>query len=139
MVPICLDHTFAQTPNLHSHTALIEQFHATSSSNKHAVIIMGRYHFYDESPNEYSFMDEGLGLTTDKSNFYQYDFYYDLEELQEPADPSMMDDDSISDMQLPTLQRWSYFLCNSPSQRDDEMFTAYPDLIAICNQLRSRT
>jgi hypothetical protein len=26
---------------------------------------MGRYHIYDKSPNEYSFMDENLGLTTD--------------------------------------------------------------------------
>jgi hypothetical protein len=60
------------------------------SSKKHAAIKMGRYHFYDESPNDYSFMDEDLGLTTDESNFDQDDFYYDLEELQEPADPSMM-------------------------------------------------
>jgi hypothetical protein len=36
---------------------------------------MGRYHFYDESPNEYSFTDEDLGLTTDELNFDQYNFY----------------------------------------------------------------
>jgi hypothetical protein len=55
---------------------------ATSS---HSLINMGRYHFYNESPNEYSFTDEDLGLTTDESNFDQYDFYYNLEhqELQE--------------------------------------------------------
>jgi hypothetical protein len=35
----------------------------------HSVTDMGRYHFYDKSPNEYSFMDEDLGLTTDESNF----------------------------------------------------------------------
>jgi hypothetical protein len=45
---------------------------------------MVRYHFYDESPNKYSFTDEDLGLTTDESNFDHYDFYYNLEELQEP-------------------------------------------------------
>jgi hypothetical protein len=56
---------------------------------------MGKYYFYNESPNEYSFMDEDLGLTTDNSNFDQNDFYNKLEELQEPADPSMMDGDSI--------------------------------------------
>jgi hypothetical protein len=66
-------------------------------------------HFYAKSPNEYSFTDEDLGLTTDEPNFDQYNFYYDLEELQEPADPSMADDDSISDMQSPTSERWSYF------------------------------
>ena len=109
----------------------------TPSSNKHVVINMGRYHFYDESPNEYSFTDEDLGLTTDESNFDQYNFYYDLEELQEPADPSMMDDDSISDMQSPTSQRWSYFLCNAPAQCDEEMFTAYPDLIAYATNLEA--
>jgi hypothetical protein len=47
-------------------------------------------------------MDEDLGLNTDKSDFDQYNFYYDQEELQKPADPSMMDDDSISDIQSPT-------------------------------------
>jgi hypothetical protein len=47
-------------------------------------------------------MDEDLGLTTDESDFDQYNFYYDLEELQEPADPSMTGNDSISAMQLPT-------------------------------------
>jgi hypothetical protein len=66
-------------------------------------------HYYAKSPNEHSFTDEDLGLTTDETNFDQYNFYYDLEELQEPADPSMADDDSISDMQSPTSERWSYF------------------------------
>jgi hypothetical protein len=76
MVPIwCLDHTFAQNHYLHLHTALIKWSHATPSSNKHVVINMGRYHFYDESPNEYSFTDEDLGLTTDEPNFDQYNFY----------------------------------------------------------------
>jgi hypothetical protein len=46
MVPICLDHTFDQTPNLHSNTALIAWLHMKPSSIKHAVINMGRYHFY---------------------------------------------------------------------------------------------
>jgi hypothetical protein len=83
MVPIHLDHTFAQTPDLHLHTASTVWFHITPLSNKHVVIKMGRYHFYDKSPNEYFFTDEDLGLT----NFDQYNFYYDLEDLQEPADP----------------------------------------------------
>jgi hypothetical protein len=55
MAPIRLDHAFTQNPDLHLHTALIDHFHVTPSSNKHLVIKMGRYHFYDESPNEYSF------------------------------------------------------------------------------------
>ena len=100
MVPICLDHTFAQNPNLHSHTALFDHFHAMPSSSKHLAINMGRYHFYNESPNEYSFTDEDLGLTTDESDFDHYDFYYNLEELQETS--PKMDDDTISNMQSPT-------------------------------------
>jgi hypothetical protein len=36
-------------------------------------------------------MDEDHGLTTDKFDFDQYDFYDNLEELQEPADLSLMD------------------------------------------------
>ena len=81
MIPIGLDHTFDQTPSIWTiHltrpltsicTALIESFHIMPSSNKHAVINMGRYHFYDKSPNEYCLMDEDLSLTTDKSNFDQ--------------------------------------------------------------------
>jgi hypothetical protein len=47
---------------------LIDHFHAASSSSKHSAINMGRYHFFDESPNDYNFMDEDLGLTTDKSD-----------------------------------------------------------------------
>jgi hypothetical protein len=66
---------------------------------KHLIINMWTYHFYDEFPNEYSFIDEDLGLTTDKSNFDQYDFYCNLEELQEPP---KTDNDTISNMQLPT-------------------------------------
>jgi hypothetical protein len=84
MVPICLDHTFTQYPDLHLHTTLIDHFHATPSSSKHSVINMGRYHFYNESPHEYSFTDEDLGLSTDEPDFDQYDFYYNLEDLQEP-------------------------------------------------------
>ena len=58
---------------------------------------MGRYHFYNESPNKYRFTDEDLGLTTDESDFDQYDFYYNLEELHEPP---KMDDDTIIGGQL---------------------------------------
>jgi hypothetical protein len=47
-------------------------------------------------------MDEDLGLTIDESDFDQYDFYYNLEELQEPP---KMDDDTLSCMQSPTSQR----------------------------------
>jgi hypothetical protein len=54
------------------------------ASSKHFVINMEKYHFYDQSPNEYSFTDDDLGLTTDESNFDQYSFYYNLEELQKP-------------------------------------------------------
>jgi hypothetical protein len=61
----------------------------------------------DESPNVYSFTDKDLGLSTDEPNFDQYDFYYNLEDLQEPP---KMDDEVISNMQLPTSQKWSYYL-----------------------------
>ncbi len=92
--------------------------------------IWGNIISINESPNEYSFMDQDLGLTTEECNFDQYNFYYDLEELQKPADCSMMDDDSISDMQSPTSQRWICFLCNTPAQCNDKMSTTYPDLVA---------
>jgi hypothetical protein len=50
----------------------------------------------------------------------------------------MADDDSISDMQSPTSERWSYFWCNSPAQCHEEMFsTAYPDLIAYATNLEA--
>jgi hypothetical protein len=71
---------------------LIDHSHSIPSSSKHSVINMGRYHFYNESPNEYSFIDEDLGLSSDESDFDQYDFYYNLEELQEPP---KMDDDRL--------------------------------------------
>jgi hypothetical protein len=73
-------------------------------------------------------MGEDLGLSTDVPKFDQYNFYYDQEELQKPADPSMTNGDFISNIQLPTLQRCSYFLHSSPTLRDDEMSIAYPDL-----------
>ena len=92
MVPIFLDDTFAQNPGLHVHTVLIDHFHVAPSSNKHLLIKMGRYHFYNESPKEYRFRDKDLGLTTDKSYLDQYDFYYNLEEFQEPPET---DDDTI--------------------------------------------
>jgi hypothetical protein len=112
VVPIHFDHTFTQKPDLHSHTAFIDCLHAAPSSNKHPVINMGTYHFYDESPNEYSIMDEDLGLTIDESDFDQYDFYYNLEELQEPP---KTDDDTLSCMQSPTSQKCSSFLCKQCS------------------------
>jgi hypothetical protein len=90
--------------------------------------------FFNESPNEYSFMDEDLGLTTDEPNFDQYDFYYNLEELQEPP---KMDDDTFSYMQSPTSQKWSYFLHDAPAQCDEEMFTTYPNLIAYATNLEA--
>ncbi len=82
MVPICLDHTFAQTPNLHLHTALTEW------SNKHAVINMGNIiSLMSQLMNTASWMKI---LVWSLMSFDQYDFYYDLEELQEPANPSAM-------------------------------------------------
>jgi hypothetical protein len=62
---------------------------------------MRRYNFYDESTNEYSVINEDLGLSTDESNFDTYDFYYNEEELNTPP---KMDYDTISNLQLPTLQ-----------------------------------
>jgi hypothetical protein len=104
------------------------------SSSKYLAINMGRYHFYHESLNEYSFMDEDLGLTTDKSNFDHYDFNYNLEELQEPP---KTDNDTISNMQSPTLQKWSYFLQDAPVQYDEEMFAANPNLIVYATDLEA--
>jgi hypothetical protein len=47
-------------PDLHLHMTLLDRFHAMPSSSKHSAISMGRYHFYEESPNEYSFTNEDL-------------------------------------------------------------------------------
>jgi hypothetical protein len=60
--------------------------------------------------------NKDLGLTIHKSEFDQYNLFYVLEAFQRPADPSMTVDDSVSDMWLPTSQRWSYFLCNVLAQ-----------------------
>jgi hypothetical protein len=107
MVPICLDHTFTQYPDLCLHTTLIDSFQAISPSHKHSAINMGRYHFYNESPNEYSFMNEDLGLPTDESNIVTYDLYYNEEELNTPP---KIDDDTIPNLQSLTLERWDPFL-----------------------------
>jgi hypothetical protein len=68
-------------------------------------------YWFDKMDNFYttasSFTDEDLGLSTDEPNFDQYDFYYNLEDLQEPP---KTDDDTISNMQSPTWQKWSYYL-----------------------------
>jgi hypothetical protein len=88
------------------------------SSSKHLAINIGRYSFYDESPNEYSFTNEDLGLSTNESDFDMYDFYYNVEELKTPP---KMDDDTISNLQSPTLQRWSSFLLIGPNQKNPEL------------------
>jgi hypothetical protein len=49
----------------------------------------------------------------------------------------MMDGDFISNIQLPTSQRWSYFLCSTPALHEDEMSIAYPDLIAYATNLEA--
>jgi hypothetical protein len=54
MVPIHLDHTFTQYTNLHLHSTLFDCLLAIPTGRKHSVINMGRYNFYDESPNEFS-------------------------------------------------------------------------------------
>ena len=48
-----------------------------------------------------------------------------------------MDDDTISNMQSPTSQKWSYFLWDAPAQCDEEMSTAYPNLIAYATDLEA--
>ncbi len=95
---------------------------------------MGRYYFNNKPPNEYSFTDEDLGLSTNEPNFDQYDFYYNLEELQEP---SKMDDATISKMQSPTSQKWSCYLRDTPVQCDEEMSATYPNLIAYATDLEA--
>jgi hypothetical protein len=104
------------------------------SSSKHLAINIGRYSFYDESPNEYSFTNEDLGLSTNESDFDMYDFYYNVEELKTPP---KMDDDTISNLQSPTSQRWSSFLLIGPNQCDEDMSTAYPNLIAYATNLEA--
>jgi hypothetical protein len=94
-----LGHTFAKCPNLHLDTTLLDHFHATPSSSKHSAINMGRYLFYDESPNEYSFTNEDLWLSNDESGFDTYDFYYNVMELQTPP---KMDNDILSNLQSPS-------------------------------------
>jgi hypothetical protein len=73
MVPICLDHTFAQNPDLHSHTALFDHFQPCHAFQQQSLLrssIWGDIISMTSLPmNQYSFMDEDLGLTTDKSNF----------------------------------------------------------------------
>jgi hypothetical protein len=108
MAPFCLDHTFTQYRALHWHTTLIDHFHAMPSNSKHLAINMeGYYPFHNESPKEYSFTNEDLGLSTNKSDFDTYDFYYN-EELNTP--PKMDNDTTISNLQSPTLPRWGSFL-----------------------------
>jgi hypothetical protein len=94
----------------------------------------GGFHFYDESPNGYSFKDEDLGLATHESDFDQYDFYYNLEELQKPL---KMDDDTISNMHSPSLQKCSYLQWDTPVQWDEEMSTDYTNLFAYASNLEA--
>jgi hypothetical protein len=79
-----------------------------------------------------SFTDEDLGLSTDEPNFDQYDFYYNLEDLQEPP---KTDDDTISNMQSPTWQKWSNYLRDAPVQCDEDMSVTYLNLIAYATDL----
>jgi hypothetical protein len=61
----------------------------------HNVINMGRYNFYNESPNDFDFTDEDPCDFTDErpdlnaefSKIDHFDFYYDLKELQKHAAP----------------------------------------------------
>jgi hypothetical protein len=136
MVPICLDHTFAQYPDILLHTTVLDYFHATPSNSNHRVVNMGRYHFYNESPNVYSFTDKDLGLSTNEPDFDQYSFYYNSEDLQEPP---KMDDVTISHMQSLTWQKWSYYLQDTPFQLDEEMSATYSNLIAYATNLVRRS
>jgi hypothetical protein len=69
--------------------------------------------------------------------FDDYNFYYDPQESQKHAGTSMVDGDFISNIQLPTSQRWSYFLCSSPALCDDDMSINYPDLIVFTTNLEA--
>ncbi len=69
------------------------------------------------------------------TDFDQYDFYYNLEDLQEPP---KTDDDIISNMQLPTSQRWSYYLWDTPVQCDKEMSATYLNLISYATDLEAK-
>jgi hypothetical protein len=73
-------------------------------------------------------------LSTDESDFDMYDFYYNEEELNTPP---KMDDDTISNLQLPTLQRWDSFLWDGPTKCEVDMSIAYPNLIAYATKLEA--
>jgi hypothetical protein len=57
-----------------------------------------------------------------------------VEELQ--ANPKM-DNATICNLQLPTLQKWSSFLQDTPTQCDEDMSTAYPNEIAYVTNLEA--
>jgi hypothetical protein len=64
LVPICLDHTFAQYPNLCLHRTLIDCFQAMPSSSKHLAMIWGDIISMMSLP-----MRTDLGLSTNESDF----------------------------------------------------------------------
>jgi hypothetical protein len=85
---------------------------------------MGRYNFYDESPNKYSFLNENLGISTNASNFDTYDFYYNEEEL---STPPKMDYDIIFNLQSP----------DDATKCEVDMSTVYSNLIAYATKLEA--
>jgi hypothetical protein len=111
MVSIWLTHAFDKTLAFNLHTVANGESNRKlttpnayeAKSTSHKVINMVRYNFYDESPNDFDFIDEDLfcftdegpGLSIDMSKIDHFDFYHDPEELWEHAGPSMMNNDFI--------------------------------------------
>jgi hypothetical protein len=51
--------------------------------------------------------------------------------------PKMDNDTTISNLQSPTLPRWGSFLWDGPTQCEEDMSTAYPNLIAYTAELEA--
>jgi hypothetical protein len=92
--------------------------------------------FYDESPNDYSFINEDLGLPLDEYDFDTNDFYYNEEEL---STPPKMDDNTISNLQSPTLWRWGSFLQDGPTKCEVDMSTIYPNPELVLKNDKGKT
>jgi hypothetical protein len=55
------------------------------------------------------------------SEIPHYHFFYNPEELQKNDGPSMLDNDFVSNNQLPTPQKWKIFLCDSFMLHDEAL------------------
>jgi hypothetical protein len=91
-----------------------------TQNTSHEVINMGRYNFYDKSPNNFDFTDDDPDQNTEMPKNDHYDFYYNPMEIQKHAGPFMLNDDFISNIQSPTC-----------------LSITYPDLITFTTNLEA--